>query len=75
MSGNEDRFSFGFFSYPKLEKIIKTPEELVDEEHPLLFNPYTYGEFIKFFHTKENVNDIFALEKYCGVTGVPTEKL
>ncbi|XP_071715095.1 probable 2-oxoglutarate-dependent dioxygenase AOP1 [Rutidosis leptorrhynchoides] len=75
MSRNEDRYSIGFFSYPKLDKIIKAPEELVDEEHPLLFNPYTYGEFIKFFHKEENVNDKFALEKYCGVIAMPTENL
>ncbi|XP_071732662.1 probable 2-oxoglutarate-dependent dioxygenase AOP1 [Rutidosis leptorrhynchoides] len=67
MSGNEDRYSIGYFSFGKLDKIIKTPEEMVDEEHPLLFKPYTYGEFIKFYYTKENKNEKFALEKFCGV--------
>nr|XP_043627165.1 probable 2-oxoglutarate-dependent dioxygenase AOP1 [Erigeron canadensis] len=68
MSGVKDRFSIGVFSVPKLEKLIKAPEEMVDEEHPLLFKPFYFGEFIKFFYTEENVNDKFALEKYCGVS-------
>ncbi|KAD6794657.1 hypothetical protein E3N88_05553 [Mikania micrantha] len=65
--GEKERFSIGLFSVPKWDKIIKAPEEMVDEEHPLLFKPFDYGEFFKFFIKEENINDKFALEKYCGV--------
>ncbi|KAI3789689.1 hypothetical protein L2E82_02492 [Cichorium intybus] len=68
MSGDKNRFSIGFFSVPKWGKILKAPEEMVDEEHPLLFKPFDFGEFMKFFCLQENVNDRFGLEKYCGVS-------
>ncbi|KAI3525082.1 hypothetical protein L1887_03754 [Cichorium endivia] len=68
MSGDKTRFSIGFFSVPKWGKILKAPEEMVDEKHPLLFKPFDFGEFMKFFCLQENVNDRFGLEKYCGVS-------
>lgn len=68
MSGDKNRFSIGFFSVPKWGKILKAPEEMVDDEHPILFKPFDFGEFMKFFSRKENVNDKFGLEKYCGVS-------
>nr|GEW21955.1 probable 2-oxoglutarate-dependent dioxygenase AOP1 [Tanacetum cinerariifolium] len=68
LSGDKDRYSIGVFSVPKDEKTIKAPEEMVDEDHPLLFKPFVYEEFFKFFRMEENVNDPFALEKYCGVS-------
>ncbi|KAK3411007.1 hypothetical protein EUGRSUZ_J03027 [Eucalyptus grandis] len=37
ISGNEVRYSAALFSIPKGGYIIKAPNELVDEEHPLLF--------------------------------------
>ncbi|XP_076916667.1 putative 2-oxoglutarate-dependent dioxygenase AOP1 [Bidens hawaiensis] len=67
MNGEKDRYSIGLFSVPKWDKIIKAPEELVDEEHPLFFKPFDYGEFFKFFIKEENINDKYALEKYCGL--------
>ncbi|KAK9078297.1 hypothetical protein SSX86_002354 [Deinandra increscens subsp. villosa] len=68
MNGDKDRYSIGLFSVPKWDKTIKAPEEMVDEEHPLFFKPFDYGEFFKFFLTEEYVNDKFALEKYAGVS-------
>ncbi|XP_024980215.1 probable 2-oxoglutarate-dependent dioxygenase AOP1 [Cynara cardunculus var. scolymus] len=67
-SGEKDRFTIGVFSVPKWEKTIKAPEEMVDEEHPLLFNPFHFGDFLQFLCKKEIVNDKFALKKYCGVS-------
>ncbi|KAJ9537584.1 hypothetical protein OSB04_030317 [Centaurea solstitialis] len=68
LSEHKDRFTIGVFSVPKWDTPVKAPEEMVDEEHPLLFNPFRYGEFAMFFCKKENVNDKFALKKYCGVS-------
>ena len=64
MTGNEARYSAGFFSFPK----AKAPEELVDQQHPLLFNPFDYLEFMRFFSSEAGQkagNDAFKI--YCGV--------
>ncbi|KAG5021529.1 hypothetical protein JHK85_017871 [Glycine max] len=67
MSGNEARYSAGLFSIPKGGNIIKAPEELVDEEHPLLFKPFDHVEFLKYYYTEKGQRDQFALRTYCGV--------
>ncbi|KAJ7951842.1 2-oxoglutarate-dependent dioxygenase [Quillaja saponaria] len=67
MTGNEARYSTGLFSVPKGSYIIKAPEELVDEEHPLLFKPFDHVEFLKYYYTEEGQRDEAALKTYCGV--------
>ncbi|RDX97687.1 putative 2-oxoglutarate-dependent dioxygenase AOP1.2, partial [Mucuna pruriens] len=67
MSGNEARYSAGLFSVPKGGSIIKAPEELVDEEHPLLFKPFDHVEFLNYYYTEKGQRDQFALRTYCGV--------
>lgn len=67
MSGNEARYSAGLFSIPKGGSIIKAPEELVDEEHPLLFKPFDHVEFLKSYYTEQGQRDQSALRTYCGV--------
>ncbi|XP_047956864.1 probable 2-oxoglutarate-dependent dioxygenase AOP1 [Salvia hispanica] len=52
MSGDEARYSIGLFSVPKEGCVIKTPEELVDEDHPLLYNPFDYHRFLNFIYTE-----------------------
>lgn len=52
MMGNKTRYSTALFSVPKLETIIDSPEELVDEEHPRMFKPFDYKDFVHFFHTE-----------------------
>ncbi|MBA0752636.1 hypothetical protein Gogos_001444 [Gossypium gossypioides] len=46
MSGDKDRFSIAAFIMPNEGTIIKTPKELIDEEHPQLFKEF---DFMKFF--------------------------
>ncbi|XP_057454236.1 probable 2-oxoglutarate-dependent dioxygenase AOP1 [Lotus japonicus] len=69
MTGNEARYSATLFSVPKGGCIIKAPEELVDEEHPLLYKPFDREEFLKHSFNKEKGkrDDQFALRSYCGV--------
>jgi len=67
MTGNEARYSAGLFSNPNGGYIIKAPKELVDEEHPLLFKPFDYVEFLKYYHSREGVRARFAIQTYCGV--------
>ncbi|KAL7145548.1 hypothetical protein ABFS83_07G091800 [Erythranthe nasuta] len=67
MTGEEARYSIGLFSVPKSGYIIKAPEELVDEEHPLLFKPYDHVQFLDFYYTQAGQTSTSALKAYCGV--------
>ncbi|CAI9759143.1 unnamed protein product [Fraxinus pennsylvanica] len=66
MTGNEARYSIGLFSIPKAGYIIKAPEELVDEEHPLLFKPFDHVQFLDFYYSEAGRKLQFALQAYCG---------
>ncbi|GAA0168240.1 oxygenase [Lithospermum erythrorhizon] len=66
MTGNDARYSAGLFSVPKAGYVIKAPEELVDEEHPLLFKPFDHVEFLKFYYTEAGQRAQYALKTYCG---------
>ncbi|XP_048318378.2 probable 2-oxoglutarate-dependent dioxygenase AOP1 [Ziziphus jujuba] len=67
MTGDETRYTIGMFSLPKGGHIIKAPDELVDEEHPLLFKPYDFEEFSKFYLTKAGNSAYSPLHAYCGL--------
>ncbi|KAH6782123.1 2-oxoglutarate and oxygenase superfamily protein [Perilla frutescens var. frutescens] len=67
MNGDEARYSIGLFSIPKLGIIIKAPEEMVDEEHPLLYKAYDHHKFIEFFYSEAGVTSPDALKDYCGI--------
>ncbi|KAI5675167.1 hypothetical protein M9H77_06117 [Catharanthus roseus] len=67
MSGNDSRYSAGLFSIPKAGYIVKAPEELVDEDHPLLFKPFDHVEFLSFYYTEAGQKCQSALKSYCGV--------
>ncbi|XP_022983670.1 probable 2-oxoglutarate-dependent dioxygenase AOP1 [Cucurbita maxima] len=66
MSGEKARYSAGLFSIPKAGYMIKAPKELVDEEHPLLFNPFDHVEFLQFYYTEAGQRAQSALKTYCG---------
>ncbi|XP_059664678.1 probable 2-oxoglutarate-dependent dioxygenase AOP1 [Cornus florida] len=68
MTGNETRYSVGLFSSSKEGYIIKAPDELVDEEHPLRFKPYEFSEYQKFFKTEEGrkIHE-YGVKVFCGV--------
>ncbi|KAM6602190.1 hypothetical protein CsatA_021799 [Cannabis sativa] len=70
MKGKEARYSAGLFSMPKAGYMVKAPEELVDEDHPLLFKPFDYYRFLDFFYSNmatrtAGPND---LHSYCGLS-------
>nr|XP_043624050.1 probable 2-oxoglutarate-dependent dioxygenase AOP1 [Erigeron canadensis] len=67
MTGNMARYSLGFFSVQKATSLVKAFDEMVDEEHPLLYKPFNYGEFLKFFYKEGGIKSKFALKTYCGV--------
>ncbi|OMP00179.1 Oxoglutarate/iron-dependent dioxygenase [Corchorus olitorius] len=68
MTGDKERYAVGLFSVPKAGYMIKAPEELVDEAHPLLYKPYDYVELLNFTYTEAGqVADTSALKVFCGV--------
>ncbi|XP_061354278.1 probable 2-oxoglutarate-dependent dioxygenase AOP1 [Gastrolobium bilobum] len=67
MSGDEARYSVGLFSAPKGGNLVKAPEELVDEEHPLLFKPFDPIDFFNYTSTEKGMRDQTPLHTFCGV--------
>lgn len=66
--GNEERYSMGFSIDPKQGYIIKVPEELVDEDHPLLFKPFDGSEFILFSVSEAIRGGVATIDSFCGVS-------
>lgn len=68
MSGDEARYSVALFSYPKPGYVVKSPEEIVDEEHPLLFKPFKYLDFLHFHRSEAGQSSgSYPLKSYCGI--------
>ncbi|XP_024980448.1 probable 2-oxoglutarate-dependent dioxygenase AOP1 [Cynara cardunculus var. scolymus] len=67
LKGNTNRFSLALFALPKTGYTLKAIEEMVDEEHPLLFKPFDYEDFMKFLFTSRRPIDKFAVKVYCGL--------
>ncbi|KAI3716302.1 hypothetical protein L6452_23540 [Arctium lappa] len=65
MSGERDRYSISLVALPKAGYVIKAPEEVVDEQHPLLFKPFDASEFYQFYGTEAGQNAECALTTYC----------
>ncbi|XP_042018666.1 probable 2-oxoglutarate-dependent dioxygenase AOP1 [Salvia splendens] len=66
VSGDETRYMIGLFTVAKEGCVIKTPEELVDEDHPLLYKPFDYYKFNKFTTTDAGRALPDPLKEYCG---------
>ncbi|TYH36314.1 hypothetical protein ES332_D13G256900v1 [Gossypium tomentosum] len=45
---DKDRFSIAAFVFPNKGTIIKTPKELIDEQHPRVFKDFDFMEFYSF---------------------------
>ncbi|CAM8966187.1 unnamed protein product [Rhodiola kirilowii] len=65
MSGNKDRYSCGLFTLPNEGVVVEVHKELVDNEHPILYKPFNYTDYISYIVQSNNRED--ALEFYAGV--------
>lgn len=63
--GTETRYSAAQFSY--VTGTIQTPEELVDDDHPLLYRPFNNFGLLQFYSTEEGQQAHDPLKAYCGV--------
>ncbi|MBA0625366.1 hypothetical protein Godav_010570 [Gossypium davidsonii] len=73
MKGNEDRYSLGLFTRPRGGYVIKVPNELVDDNNPILFKPHDHEEYLKFYYSEitqaavKSGGYISRLKAYCSV--------
>ncbi|XVF74657.1 hypothetical protein PTKIN_Ptkin13bG0128800 [Pterospermum kingtungense] len=68
VTGNETRYCAGLFATPRGGYQVKAPEELVDEEHPLLLKPFDFEEFLVFYSTEgPRATTGSGLKAYCSV--------
>ena len=65
MNGKIDRYSMGLFAFNN--GIIQVPEELVDEEHPLMYKPLDHIGLLRFYRTEEGYKSKCPIKAYCGV--------
>ncbi|KAF2322133.1 hypothetical protein GH714_007167 [Hevea brasiliensis] len=67
VEGEEVRYAVGLFSF--LTGLIKAPEELVDEEHPLQYYPFEHQGLLDFYQSSNSLNkgDSNMVKAYCGV--------
>ncbi|KAK8950251.1 Gibberellin 20 oxidase 1-B [Platanthera guangdongensis] len=69
MEGLETRYSMVYSTFPsQLDSVIEVPKKLADKlEHPLLFRPFDFYEYLKFRFSDEGEKHEDALKAYCGV--------
>ncbi|KAI3974586.1 hypothetical protein MKX01_004142 [Papaver californicum] len=49
MKGEKDRYPCSQFSTPNELVYVETPKELVDGDHPLLFRPFRFLDYLRYF--------------------------
>ncbi|KAI6705881.1 hypothetical protein NL676_008843 [Syzygium grande] len=60
------RYSLGTFSY--VSRMIKTPEEFIDEAHPRQYKPFNHIDFLCYYDSSDNhVKTESLIKIYCGV--------
>lgn len=45
LNGKEARLSLGYFLGPKTDIAVETVKELVDDDHPVQYKPFTWGDY------------------------------
>ncbi|KAJ8756017.1 hypothetical protein K2173_024563 [Erythroxylum novogranatense] len=65
MNGDQPRYSMGLFSDVREDFLVKAPEELVDEEHPLLFKPFKFKELISEIEKEASTKEASTRFKLC----------
>ena len=67
MVAKKTRYSTAMFSVPKSGVVIDSPEEVVDEEHPRMFKPFEYMDFLNFFHSEAGRRVESTLHAFCAL--------
>ncbi|KAA8541851.1 hypothetical protein F0562_023003 [Nyssa sinensis] len=64
MSGNDTKYTIGMFAF--VSETVQTPEELVDDEHPLQFKPFDQFAYLQYCG-EEGKNFKNPIKTYCGI--------
>jgi len=65
--GDEDRYSTNYSCNIKYGILVEAPQELVDEEHPLLFKPFYHKNYIQFRFSEPDLKVESPLKALCGL--------
>ncbi|KAI3852353.1 hypothetical protein MKX03_018833 [Papaver bracteatum] len=65
MEGDSTRYSVGLFAFS--HALVEVPKELVDEEHPLKFKPFSQIGLTNFMMTEEGQKAESTVKAYCGI--------
>ncbi|CAJ1951215.1 unnamed protein product [Sphenostylis stenocarpa] len=65
ISEKKERYSMGLFSLGG--KLVETPEELVDEEHPRRYKPFDHYEYLRFYATKKALESKSRIKAFCAI--------
>ncbi|XP_010545796.1 PREDICTED: probable 2-oxoglutarate-dependent dioxygenase AOP1 isoform X2 [Tarenaya hassleriana] len=65
VSGETDRYSLGQFAFSN--GTLQVPEELVDNEHPLMYKPFDHIGLLHFYRTDIGYRAECPIKAYCGV--------
>nr|XP_043618501.1 deoxypodophyllotoxin synthase-like [Erigeron canadensis] len=66
MQGDKDRYSLGLFTFIRDLK-IQTPQELIDENHPLQYDAFDHYKYLHYYASSEGLRSKFPLKSYCGL--------
>uniref|UniRef100_A0ACD5YK90 Uncharacterized protein n=1 Tax=Avena sativa TaxID=4498 RepID=A0ACD5YK90_AVESA len=67
---NRERYSLMFGSKGKVSGVVSPMEELVDDDHPLMYKPCNNDEYAKFRFSEEARKADDPLKAFCGVVAV-----
>ena len=67
VAGDEDRYSTNYVSNTKDGILVQAPQELVDEEHPLLFKPFCHNDYFQFRFSEAGLKAESPLKAFCGL--------
>ncbi|PUZ40590.1 hypothetical protein GQ55_9G436500 [Panicum hallii var. hallii] len=66
-ASNRERFSVLFTSVAKNGAVLSPMDELVDRDHPLMYNPLKTDEYVVFRYSEEGFKVSNPFEEFCGV--------
>ncbi|XP_068652991.1 probable 2-oxoglutarate-dependent dioxygenase AOP1 [Aristolochia californica] len=65
---DKERYSCGIFSVPNEGWTLEVPEEMADTQHPLLFKPFNFMEYLSFFYSKIDKPRENTVEAFAGIS-------
>ncbi|KAE8718477.1 putative 2-oxoglutarate (2OG) and Fe(II)-dependent oxygenase superfamily protein [Hibiscus syriacus] len=68
MKENKARYVVGVFAGTRAGYHVKAPDELVNDENPIMFKPFDYEEYLRFYIGQVHLGHVDSnLQAYCGV--------